>query len=54
MLVKKITEKNTRKYKTIDRLTSWLKTVQFKKKKVEKIKEDLEKAKIEFYELYEL
>ena len=52
--VERILKKNTRKYKTIDRLTSWLKRVQFKKKQVEKIKEDLEKAKIEFYELYEL
>ena len=50
--VEKIVKKNTRKHKTIDRQTSWLKRVQFNKKKAEKIKKDLEKSKIEFYELY--
>ncbi len=44
-------KKNTRKYKTIDRQTSRFKRVQFNKKKVEIIKEDFEKAKIEFFEI---
>ena len=52
--VERIVKKNTRKHMTIDRQTSWLKRVQFNKKKVEKIKEDLEKSKIEFYELYDI
>ena len=52
--VEKIVKKNTRKHKTIDRQTSWLIRVEFNKKKVEKIKEDLEKAEIEFHELYEI
>ena len=52
--VEKIVKKNTRKHKTIDRQTSWLIRVEFNKKKVEKIKENLEKAEIEFHELYEI
>ena len=52
--VEKIVKKNTRKHKSIDRQTSWLIRVEFNKKKVEKIKEDLEKAEIEFHELYEI
>ena len=50
----RIVKKNTRKYKTIDRQTSRFKRVQFNKKKVEKIKEDFEKAKIEFFEINEI
>ncbi len=52
--VQRIVKKNTRKYKTIDRQTSWFNRIEFKKKKVEKIKEDLEKAELEFHELYEV
>ena len=48
----RIVKKNTRKHKTIDRQTSLIKRVKFNQKIVEKIKEDLEKAKIEFYEIY--
>jgi hypothetical protein len=48
----RVVKKNTRKHKTIDRQTSLIKRVKFNQKIVEKIKEDLEKAKIEFYEIY--